>query len=198
MRRLSVLLLALASVQTFAQETRGAYVGFGYDQISYDNTIYRIDFDDTLLSPKLVGGFRFNDSLSFEASYGESEDLDVIKTGDIFPPFTSPIGPIGGPITAHFEGNFDLVQARVISHQGHVLLGIGFFAADSDLSVEGSSQDYGPFANSFQERESGISIFLGLQWDVGHWGIRGEYSYFDMDGDVAASAFGAGFHYRFQ
>jgi hypothetical protein len=76
------------------------------------------------------------------------------------------------------------------------LLGAGFFAVDSDLTVTGTS-NYGPFAGTTQERESGLSIFLGLQWDVGSWGIRGEYSYFDMDGEVDISTFGAGFLYLF-
>jgi opacity protein-like surface antigen len=126
--------------------------------------------------------------------------MDSDLSGNIVPGFTSPIGPISGPTTAHLEGSVDILQARVISHQGHVLLGAGFFAVDSNHNLTGASS-LGPFAGSNQERESGLSIFLGLQWDVGNWGIRGEYSYFDTDGnqtiDLEISTFGAGFHYRF-
>lgn len=195
MRRLSILLLALASGHALAQEVRGPYVGLGFDQINYSNTIHRLDFDEKLTSPKLVAGFRFRDDLSFEGSYGQS-DLVSDLSGNVVPGFTSPIGPIGGPTTARLEGNVDILQARVVSHQGHALLGIGFFAVDSDLTLTGTS-NYGPFTGSTQERESGFSIFLGLHWDVGAWGIRGEYSYFDMDGEVDVSTFGTGFHYRF-
>lgn len=199
MRRLSALLLALASGQTFAQEARGPYIGLGYDQIDYSYTIHRLDFDETLSTPKLVAGFRFRESLSFEGSYSQS-NMDSDLSGNVVPGFTSPIGPIGGPTVAHLEGNVDILQARVISHQGHVLLGAGFFAVDSDQTLTGTS-NYGPFTGTNQERESGLSIFLGLQWDVGNWGIRGEYSYFDTDGnqtiDLEISTFGAGFHYRF-
>ena len=199
MRRLSGLLLVLASGQAFAQDAqdvRGPYVGLGYDQINYSTTVLeRLDFDEKLTNPKLVAGFRFNEGLSFEGSYGEA-DLVSDLSGDVFPPYTSPVGPIGGATTARLQGNIDTIQARVISHQGHVLLGAGFFAVDADLNLMGTS-DYGPFATSSQERESGLSIFLGLQWDVGHWGIRGEYSYFDMDGPADISTCGGGFHYRF-
>jgi opacity protein-like surface antigen len=121
-------------------------------------------------------------------------------SGDVFPPFTSPIGPIGGPTTARLEGNVDILQARVMSYQGHFLIGAGFFAVDSDQNLTGSST-YGPFADTVQERESGLSIILGLQWDVGNWGIRGEYAYFDTDGnqdiDLEISTFGVGFLYQF-
>jgi len=126
--------------------------------------------------------------------------MDSDLSGNVVPGFTSPIGPISGPTTARLEGNVDILQARVISHQGHVLLGAGFFAVDSDQTLTGTSNP-GPFTGTNQERESGLSIFLGLQWDVGNWGIRGEYSYFDTDGnqaiDLEISTFGAGFHYRF-
>jgi hypothetical protein len=195
MRRLTALLLALASGQAFAQEVRGPYVGLGYDQINYSNTVHRLDFDETLTSPKLVAGFRFRETYSFEGSYSQSDMVSDLS-GNVVPGFTSRIGPISGPTTARLEGNVDILQARVISYQGHVLLGAGFFAVDSDLTVTGTS-NYGPFAGTTQERESGLSIFLGLQWDVGSWGIRGEYSYFDMDGEVDISTFGAGFLYLF-
>ena len=196
MRRLSALLLALASGQTLAQEeVRGPYVGLGYDVIDYSYTIHRLDFDETLETPKLVAGFRFRESLSFEGSYSQS-NMESDLSGNVVPGFTSPIGPISGPTTARLEGNVDILQARVISHQGHVLLGAGFFAVDSDQTLTGTS-NLGPFTGTNQERESGLSIFLGLQWDLGAWGVRGEYSYFDMDGEVDISTFGAGFHYRF-
>jgi len=200
MRRLAALLLALASGQTLAQEeVRGPYVGLGFDQIEYSMTIHRLDFDENLTSPKLVAGFRFRESFAFEGSYSQS-NMDSDLSGDVFPPFTSPIGPIGGPTTAHLEGNVDILQARVISHQGHVVLGAGFFAVDSDQNLTGTSA-YGPIADSVQERESGLSILLGVQWDVGNWGIRGEYVYFDTDGnqdiDVEISTLGVGFHYQF-
>jgi Outer membrane protein beta-barrel domain len=197
MRCLLALLLTLASAQTIAQEARGPYIGFGIDQINYSNSIYRIDYDDSIMSEKLTAGFRFHDSLSLEATYSPGNDFSVTETGTIFPPFTSPIGPIGGDVTAHFDGSMDIFQARAISHQGHVLLGIGFFATDTDLSLSGTSASYGPFGTAVQESDSGYLIFLGLHWDIGQWAVRGEYSYYDMENEADASSFGTGFLYRF-
>jgi hypothetical protein len=95
MRHFAALLLTLASVPTFGQELRGPYIGLGIDQIDYSSTLYRIEMDDTAMSHKLVAGFRFKDTLAFEAHYAESDEFVSNASGYVVP-FTSPIGPIGG------------------------------------------------------------------------------------------------------
>jgi hypothetical protein len=136
MRRLPLLLLALASVPTSGQEVRGPYIGFGIDQIDYSAPIYRVELDDTAMSQKLVGGFRFNETLAVEAHYAESDEFVETFSGYVLP-FTSPIGPIGFDTTAQFVGTFDSVEIRALAHQGVWVLGVGYFSADADFDLNG-------------------------------------------------------------
>ena len=112
MRRLTALLLALAGAPTFAQEVRGPYVGFGIDQIDYSASLYRVEMDDSAMSRKLVAGFRFRETLAFEAHYAESDDFVANESGYVLP-WTSPIGPIGFDTTATIVGAFDPVSAPI-------------------------------------------------------------------------------------
>ena len=195
MRRVSVLLLALASVPTFGQEIRGPYIGFGIDQIDYSSTIYRIEMDDKEMSLKLIAGFRFKETLAFEFHYAESDEFVANESGFVIP-FTSPIGPIGFDTTARFVGTFDSFEVRALVHQGVWVLGIGYFSADADFDLSGTSF-FGPFAGRSEASDSGFSAIIGLQWDIGDWGIRTEYSYYDLEADADGSSLGVGMQYRF-
>jgi len=195
MRRVSVLLLALASVPTFGQEIRGPYVGFGIDQIDYSSTTYRIEMDDKAMSQKFIAGFRFKETLAFEVHYAQSDEFVANESGFV-PPFTSPIGPIGFDTTARFVGTFDSFEIRALAHQGHWVLGVGYFSADAEFDFSGTS-GFGPFAGRSENSDSGFSIIIGLQWDIGNWGIRTEYSYYDLEADADGSSLGVGMQYRF-
>jgi predicted porin len=202
MRRFSALILALATVPAFGQELRGPYIGLGIDQIDYSDTIYRIDMDDTAMSQKLIAGFRFNDTLAFEAHYAESDEFVTNASGWV-QPFTSPIGPIGGPTTARFAGTFDSYEVRALAHQGAWVLGVGYFSADSAFTLNGTSDwsEFGggleTFAGGAENSDSGFSIIIGGQWDIGDWGIRAEYSYYDLEANADAFSLGVGMQYRF-
>jgi hypothetical protein len=174
---------------------RGPYIGFGFDQIDYSATIYRIDMDDAAMSKKLVAGFRFKDTLAFEAHMAESDEFVTNVAGPVVP-FTSPIGPIGGYTTARFAGSFDSVEIRALTHQGAWVLGIGYFSADAEFDLSGTS-DFGAFAGRSESSDSGFSLIIGGQWDIGDWGIRAEYSYFDLEAEADAFALGVGMQYRF-
>jgi hypothetical protein len=196
MRLSLALLLALVSLPSFGQgELRGAYIGLGIDQIDYSATFYRIDMDDTAMSKKLIAGFRFKDTLAFEAHYAESDEFVTNASGFVVP-FTSPIGPIGGNTTARFAGTFDSFEVRALTHQGVWVLGIGYFSADAEFSLNGTSQ-FGPFAGGAENSDSGYSLIIGGQWDIGDWGIRAEYEYYDLEADADAFSLGVGMQYRF-
>ena len=195
MRRISALLLALASLPTFGQELRGPYIGFGIDQIDYSSTNYRIEMDDKAMSQKLIAGFRFKDTLAFEAHYAESDEFVGTFSGYVTP-FTSPIGPIGFDTTARMVGTFDSFEVRVLTHQGAWVLGIGYFSSDAEFDLSGSSA-FGPFVGRSESSDSGFSVIIGGQWDIGNWGIRAEYSYYDLEADADGSTLGVGMQYRF-
>jgi hypothetical protein len=201
MRRILALLLALASFPSFGQDdVRGPYVGFGIDQIDYSVAFYRIDMDDTAMSKKLIAGFRFKETLAFEAHYAESDEF-VDDFSGFVPPFTSPIGPIGGNTTARVAGTFDSFEVRALTHQGSSVLGIGYFSADAEFTVNGtsdvSSQISGPFSGGAENSDSGYSLIIGGQWDIGDFGIRAEYEYYDLEADADAFSLGVGMQYRF-
>ena len=177
------------------EELRGPYVGFGIDQIDYSSTIYRIGMDDKAMSQKLIAGFRFKETLAFEAHYAESDEFVANESGFI-PPWTSPIGPIGFDTTARFVGTFDSFEVRALVHQGVWILGIGYFSADAEFDLSGTS-GFGPFAGRSEASDSGFSLIIGLQWDIGDWGIRTEYSYYDLEADADGSSLGVGMQYRF-
>lgn len=196
MRRFSALLLALAGASAFGQEVRGPYVGIGIDQVDYSATLYRIDMDDKAMAQRLVAGFRFNDTLAVEATYAESDEF-VDNFSGYVTPFTSQIGVIGFNTTAQITGTFDSFGVRALAHQGHWVLGVGYFSADAEFDIRGTSEQGGDFAGRSEASDSGFSIIIGLQWDVGHFGIRAEYNYYDLEADADGSSLGAGMHYRF-
>ncbi len=196
MRRIPALLLALASFASFGQEElRGPYVGFGIDQIDYASTIYRIEMDERAMSQKLIAGFRFKDTLAFEAHYAESDEFVANESGFVIP-WTSPIGPIGFDTTARFVGTFDSFEVRALTHQGVWVLGVGYFSADAEFDLSGTS-GFGPFAGRSEASDSGFSVIIGLQWDIGDWGIRAEYSYYDLEANADGASVGVGMQYRF-
>ena len=196
MRRFSALLLALASVSAFGQEIRGPYVGIGVDQIDYSATLYRIDMDDKAMSQKLIAGFRFKETFAVEVTFGQSDEFVGDFSGFV-PPFTSPIGEIGFNTNARITGTFDSFDVRALAHQGHWVLGVGYFSADAEFDIRGTSDLDGDFAGGAQNSDSGFSLIIGLQWDVGNFGIRAEYDYYDLEAGADGSSLGAGMHYRF-
>jgi hypothetical protein len=195
MRRFPALLLALACAPAFAQEVRGPYIGFGIDQIDYSAPLYRVELDDTAMSQKLVAGFRFSETLAFEAYYAESDEFVANESGWV-QPWTSPIGPIGFDTTATIVGTFDSFEVRALTHQGAWVLGVGYFSADAKFDLSGTS-GFGPFAGGWENSDSGFSIIIGGQWDIGDFGIRAEYSYYDLEADADGSSLGVGMQYRF-
>jgi hypothetical protein len=196
MRRLSALLLVLASVSAHAQEEPGAYVGIGFGNIDFADELYRITYTGDASNTKLTGGYRFNETLMFEGSYSESGTYTDNQSGTI-PNWMDQNGDfLGGLFTSNTRGSVDVLELRVLAHLKYIVLGIGFFSADVTGEMVGDSQ-LGSFYGSLDSSEGGYVISIGAQWDINKIGIRAEWEYYDMGSPSRLETLGVGITYGF-
>ena len=85
-RTLAIAWLAFVAGPAWAQGIEGPYVGFELGQLDYEESDFGVSFDDTTLFYKVYGGYRFNETWSVEAYYGQTSDLKWSDTISV-PPF---------------------------------------------------------------------------------------------------------------
>ena len=203
MRSITALAITLACVPVLAQEARGPYVGAGIAQVDYENNFFgRFDVGETDMVPQLAVGFRFNDKLAFETVYTTEADFSQNMSGNVPLFLDSNRDVAGGPYTARYTGSFDSIEVRVLSHAGEKLvLGAGLFWSDFQGRMVGTSPPIDPFDGTFEGRindsESGFSVLIGLEFDIGRLSIRPEYEYYDLSSPADAQVFSVKLNYGF-
>jgi hypothetical protein len=169
-----------------AQDPMGAYVGAGLGQFDYeDNDVEGfIEVEDTTLTYRVYGGYRFNRTWAVEGSYTQADDVE--SSSEIFP-----------TITFGFNSDFEIVEVRGLAHLNAFFAGIGYWDADANVTLSVSSPSFGSLSASESVSDSGASVVLGGQWDLERVGIRVELEAYDMDDVEHAYNLGVGVHYRF-
>ena len=196
--------LAFGSAGALAQDKTGAYVGGGLGAFDFqEEGEYGIVIDDTALSYKVYGGYRFTDVFAVEGTYTKTDDLSESTTQSISPRTT---------ITYTFRAEYDLLEVRGLAHVKSFFAGIGYWTADLNANEDYREINGGPHGSiSFAETESGVSLVLGGQWDLERVGIRVDVEAYEMnipetrtntgidirDNTEAVFNVGVGVHYRF-
>jgi opacity protein-like surface antigen len=193
-----VLIFAAAGIAcsgAAAQEAdRGAYVGFGVASFDYEedvaDSLAPLSFSDSAAAYKLYGGYRFSRYFALEASYQATDTVEESFSGDL---------PEVGVINARVGADFDVLAIRAIGHLplswGSLFVGAGYFDADWDAFVEiDDGIDF--FRVDETVSEDGLTVIIGVQWDLSNVSLRAEYEWWDVD-DADATQFGVAVHYRF-
>lgn len=200
MRRLIALTAVFACAPALAQEGLGGYVGIGISQIDYeDNVLLRFDVGDSAISPKLVAGYRFNDTLAFEANYSPGADFSSRDTYYNISVFSDGNGGFGaGTVDATYTGEVDFFELRVLAHTEVMVFGLSYFTSDYKARLAGTSTLYPEgFDGRVSDSDDGYSIIIGAQWDLGKFGIRPEFEYFDVSSPADAYSVGVQLTYGF-
>jgi hypothetical protein len=188
MRVLTAISMLMVCTVGLAQEESGPYIAFGIGQLDYEEDAFGLTLDDTTLSYKIYGGYRFDETWAFEAYYGQTDDLEWTDAGNL---------PGLGTYSARLAGDYDIVSLRGLAHFGWFVVGIGYWDADLSASLTGTSDFTGPFAESASGSDSGASLIAGGEWDLGGWAIRAEFEYFDTESTVDAYNLGIGVQFGF-
>ncbi|MEJ0099538.1 MAG: outer membrane beta-barrel protein [Pseudomonadota bacterium] len=155
--------LAITTLGTAAAhaEHEGFYVGGAIDQSRFDS--HKFDIDDTDkddLGWKALAGFRFTPNFGAEAAYtnfGESN---------------APSVSVGGPFHANAHG-FSAFGV------GYLPVGpVDFFAKAGAAKIKAKGN---VGAVDFDDDKTEFAYGAGLQWNLGHLGLRAEYEKFDTD-----------------
>lgn len=195
MRIITLVLLALAGLPAFAQE--GIYVGLGLGSFDYEDSMPDPVFgvrSDSALSYKVYGGFEFNDYLSAEIGYGETDKIEGSVSGT---------DPFLGDFTSSSRTEFTTTTFKLLGQfsrdWGVLLGGLGYFDTDSDIKLSLTS-DAGSFNAEGSISDNGLMAMLGIEWRFGRfgtgYGVRLEYEWLDAQ-EADASTIGVGVSYRF-
>ena len=187
MRSLLALLLVLVSTPTLAQKGIGSYVGVGLTRFDHEVTVGSFYFEDTKGSYKIYGGYRFNETMAFDAGYS--------KSGGFTHPIAGSVGPIGD-YEALLDAELELLNLRALVHARHVFFGLGYFDLTRTATVVGQAE-LGAISRNASDSDNGYSIAIGGQWDVARFGIRAEYEYFKVENPTRLYTLGIGVQYGF-
>ncbi len=171
-----------------AQEIRGAYLGAAYGLVSFDERIELpevaiIPVSDTAGAYRLLGGFQLNSNYAIELGWtktsGLSEDLGAFLNVD-----------------AEFEAA--TLRGIALAPFGSLSMfgGLGYYDATIRTDIVFNLID-GPLRFSTKDSDSGLTAVGGIQFDLSRISIRGEYEWFDTDGNTDASSLNIGVLFRF-
>lgn len=181
--------LALWSTGALAQDKSGAYLGCGLGQFDFqEEGDGSLGIDDSALSYRIYGGYRFNGTFAVEGAFGKTDEMSESAQFSVVT-----IGTVTGTVRAEY----DFTEARGLAHVKAFFAGIGYWEADLSATISVSSVLTGPISAPVSDSDSGALIVLGGQWDLDRVGIRVELEAYDMDNVESAYNFGLGVHYRF-
>jgi OOP family OmpA-OmpF porin len=191
-----VLVLAVlvgVSTAARAQEIQGGYVGLSAGYFDYQESAEAvgIPISDSTSSYRVFGGYQFNDYYAVEAGWEATGD---IKEGISF------MDPDFGNVSFNVRADYEIATVRVLAMaplQTMSIFGaLGYY--DSTLSVSLRLQDnLGTLEASDQSDGDGVTIAGGMLFEFDRFAIRGEYEWFDTDGNVDAYNIGVSILFRF-
>lgn len=191
MKYLLAVVCAITSVSSYAQESSGAYMGFGVGSFDYaeSDAASGISLSDNASAYRLFGGYRFSENFSVEGGWGATGDLKDTVTATL---------PGFGTMSFDTAADFEVLTVRALGRLpfDNVALfgGVGYYDSEVDVSV--SVQGIGE-VGSGSGSDSGATIIGGLEFAVSRVNLRAEYEWFDTDSSVDASMLGLGLFFNF-
>ncbi|MFO7286426.1 MAG: outer membrane beta-barrel protein [Gammaproteobacteria bacterium] len=168
-----------------AQEIRGLYLGGGYGFMSYDDVLDdQVPISDSASAYRLFGGFQFNENYALELGWtksgGLSEDFSPILNIDI-----------------EFEAV--TLRALALAPFGSLAMfgGIGYYDGTSRTDVVFNPEFFEDAPFSIKDDDGGFTAVGGIQFEMSRLSVRGEYEWFDTDGNVDVASLTIGVLFRF-
>jgi hypothetical protein len=193
--------LVLVGTASHAQENSYVYVGLGagaFDHaILVPNQGFEFTISDRTTATKLYGGWRVNDNMALEASYGESGELHwadsiiVLNADGVFGP------DLNVMLDAVTRAEWTTSTVSVLGYVGRVFGGFGWYNVDGSFSWDAvCSCGPGDYEIARDSTESDVFFTVGAEWDFEWWAVRGQYEHYDTQGK-AQSALYMGVSLRF-
>jgi opacity protein-like surface antigen len=165
------LMLALGSA-AHADDNRGWYAGAGVGQFSVD--IDGADFDESDTALRFFGGWKMNQTWSFEAGYTAFSDLSDSTTI-----------PLLGTFDTDIEISSLDVYARPtwpLNDQWELfgIIGVSRIEADIKLTI--------PLVGTVSDSSSDTELMFGFGGSYKFddtWAVRGEFVTYNVDGDLS-------------
>jgi OOP family OmpA-OmpF porin len=176
---------ALALWTAQASADAGFYIGGSVgdatieasDDVDFDGEDFSLDFDESDTAYKLFAGYMFNDYFGAELSYvdlGEPEDDFTLDGGEI--------GEIDVDLSAEFTGfTADLVGQLPLGPVD-IFAKVGLVSYDAELEVT-ATDGIDTLSESLEDDGEELHYGIGARFNIGNFGIRGEYEVFDI-GDI--------------
>jgi len=144
----------------------GPYIGVEGVYSSADVSESGLSFDDNTFGFKLYGGYRFGvgnalDNFALEASW-----QDLGEFGDNI---------LGSKVELEVDGfTVDALGFIPLSDRIELFGKVGYFDFDGGVSIDG--------INFGSDSENGLNLGIGIDSQIGRTSIRGEFTWFDVDG----------------
>ena len=203
MRRFALVALLFAGVDiSFAQDDSYGYAGLGIGVFDYSVKLHNEGFpfaiSDAADATRLYGGWRVNENMAIEGSYGQtgalnwSDSISVRDSGGRFGP-----GP-RATIDAVARLDWTIAAVSILGHFNWLFVGIGWYDADGSFTFDTDcSCDLGILGTETDVAQSGFLLRLGAEWGFERWAIRGQYELHDTEGTVSIDAISLGASFKF-
>lgn len=164
-------------------ESTGYYMGGGIGIWDVDESGI---IEDTAMSARVSGGFKFNEFLAVEGAYvylGEVEDSASIDVGGQI--FTAKAKVDGSAWELSLRPSYPFTD----SFEGYARLGWGFYDMEVEVSAPGLSI-------TESSSDDGFVWAVGGAWAMNdRFNLFGEYSQPDTEADVYIMTFGATYNF---
>jgi hypothetical protein len=195
MRRLLCLAaLGAWAASGHAQEIHGPYVGVSAGSFSYDQNEkgpLGIPFSDSSASYRLFGGYQLNSAYGIEAGWEKAGDFTETFRG---------LDPAVGAQTLDVATNYEIATVRLVllapfsSVSMYGAVGYYYAHLDAGLHYADNTQVIDVAEN---DSHGGATVAGGVQFDLKHFSIRGEYEWFNTKSGVKSSNVGVGLLFLF-
>jgi opacity protein-like surface antigen len=176
-----------------AQEIRGVYLGVGLGLLNYDETVENTNLriSDSGGIYRFVGGYQLNSNYAIELGWATTDNIgEQFYGGDAQ----------GNLLTLNIGVEHDIATLRVLALApfGGISMfgGLGYYDSSTKTTFRLNTPS-GSESESFSASDSGITVMGGIQFDWSRIALRGEYEWFDTDGNTDASSINLTVLFRF-
>jgi len=179
--------LVLVGTTSYAQDDSYGYVGLGAGvfghAVEIPNEGFPFTISDNSTATRLFGGWKVNEHLAIEGSFGQTGDLNW--SGAVFVGnSTGVFGPDPGvTLDAVARADWTIATLSVLGHINWFFAGVGWYELDGSFVFDADcSCGPGVFNIANDSSTSDFLFTLGAQWSFERWAIRGQYELYDTEG----------------
>ena len=195
MRTLCFLMIgALASTNALADDMAGhGYFGAAMGIFDYSESVSGFGtLEDSAVSYRLYGGWRFSERFAIEGGLGQTGDLEWSD---------SIVDPVLGAVSASLTADYSVKTVRAMFFlpvsSVNLFAGLGLYDADTSVSFALSAPGV-TATGSADGSDDGATLLTGLEWGLmDSLTFRGEFEWFDTESSVDAYNLSLALHYRF-